>query len=56
MKLELSGDEVAVIVLEYAQAKFPGQFDKIESAESYRPVQGLVLTKAEPAEPLDKSE
>ena len=56
MKLELSGKEVAAIVLEYAQVKFPGQFDKVESAESYRQIEGLVLTKAEPAESLDKPE
>ena len=47
MKLELSGKEVAAIVLEYAQVKFPGQFDKVESAFQYEALRGLVLTKAD---------
>ena len=56
MKLELSGDEVAAIVLEHMQAKFPDQFDHIESADRYTTIKGLVLTKTAPPEPLDKPE
>lgn len=48
MELKLNGKEVAAIVLEYAQAKFPGQFGTAESEHTYEPVRGMVLTEAKP--------
>ena len=56
MKLELNSKEVVAIVLEAMQARFPGQFDTVESTNAYEGVRGLVLAKAEPAEPLDNKE
>ena len=50
MKLELNGNEVKAILLEHMQAKFPGQFNTVESAQTYEGVRGVVFTLAKTQE------
>ena len=43
MKLELDGKEVQAVLLEYAQAKFPGMFNTVEGAR-YETIPGVVFS------------